>query len=57
MTKAMGKTKGPFLNSKKEAGNARKAVAAAQKAAAEEAKMEEEADARWKKGTKNVAKR
>jgi len=53
----MGKTKGSFLDSKKEAGNARKAQAAAQKAAAENEKLEAEEAARWNKGSKGVAKK
>lgn len=53
----MGKTKGSFLNSKKEAGNARKAEAAAQKAAAKDAKLEEDEAARWSQGSKGVAKK
>lgn len=44
-------------NTKKVAGNARKAEAAAQKAAAEDAKLETIEDEKWSKGSKNNAKK
>lgn len=53
----MGKTKGSFLDSKKEAGMARKAESAAQKAAAEDAKMRQDEESKWQKGTKNNARK
>ena len=44
-------------NSKKVAGNARKADAAAQKAVAEEAKKEDAEADKWQKGSKSNAKK
>ena len=44
-------------NSKKVAGNARKAEVAAQKAAAEDSKREAAEAAEWSKGSKNNAKK
>ncbi|KAF4472752.1 DUF1014 domain [Fusarium albosuccineum] len=44
-------------NSKKAAGNARKAEAAAQKAAVEDARQEAAEDEKWQKGSKNNSKK
>lgn len=44
-------------NSKKVAGNARKAEQAAQKAAAEDAKREAAESDQWQKGSKNNSKK
>lgn len=52
----MGGKKGSE-NSKKAAGQARKADTAAAKAAAEDAKKAAAADDKWQKGAKNTAKK
>ena len=44
-------------NSKKVAGNARKAEAAAKKSAVEDAKREAAEDEKWSKGSKNNSKK
>ena len=44
-------------NTKKVAGNARKAEAAAQKAAVKDARDEAEEDSKWQKGAKSSAKK
>ncbi|KAJ3514711.1 hypothetical protein NM208_g15037 [Fusarium decemcellulare] len=54
-TIAMAGKKGD--NSKKAAGNARKAEAAAQKAAVEDARREAAEDEKWQKGSKNNSKK
>ena len=53
----MGKTTGAFDSSKKAAGNARKAEAAAQKAAVQQSKVDEEEADKWSKGSKSAAKK